>query len=268
MKTVSNANRRIVLSLMFVATLGLTLPSASAMNTPDFDKTLNVVQGQNIELVYTGNAADDPHSVLVTHLSKPGSPNGVQDDPSVFTESCMDTVTGGFPNDKRIVFPGAGDTATFELRNAAGTDAIEIRGIDAGETITIPFGASDTVLVTVSSTVDVNGVTVTDTTFTAKWVQITPGVIGSASATVDAIGAWTWSSCGYDTTSATPDNSDLAWNHNESLLVSEPIGGEILAINSAALLIAGLTTSAIWIVPAVGAVAGTAVTLYKLRQKQ
>ncbi len=48
----------------------------------------------------------------------------------------------------------------------------------------------------------------------------------------------------------------------------EPIGGEILAINTAALLIAGLTTSAIWMVPAIGAVAGTAVTLYKLRQKQ
>jgi len=45
-----------------------------------------------------------------------------------------------------------------------------------------------------------------------------------------------------------------------------PVGGEILPINSAALLIAGISTSAIWIFPTVGTIVGTSIALYKLRK--
>jgi len=45
-----------------------------------------------------------------------------------------------------------------------------------------------------------------------------------------------------------------------------PVGGEILPINSAALLIAGISTSAIWIFPTVGTIVGTGIALYKLRK--
>ena len=45
-----------------------------------------------------------------------------------------------------------------------------------------------------------------------------------------------------------------------------PVGGEILPINSAALLIAGISTSAMWILPTVGTIAGSGLALYKLRK--
>jgi len=258
MKQVSKNYRGFIIALMFVATLGLTLPSASAMNTPDFSKTGNIILNQVIEITYTGNAADDPHSVLVTQIAKPTAPTGAKADPAVNTQSCRDTSPG--------LNPAAGDAAVFELRNAAGTDASEIRDIDDGETITIPFGVTDTVLATVSSTVDVNGVAVTDTTFTAKWVQITGGVTGSALAKLDITGAWTWQSCGYDTTDGAP-NGDLAWSHDESFLVSEPIGGEILPINSVSLVVAGLAANTMLLIPVIGAMAGAGFAILRLHKK-
>ena len=255
--------------IMFAITLGMTMiPSSSAMMSPNFDRTANVVLGQTMTLMYLGDPADDTHSVLVTHLVKPGTLTGAVADPSGFTQSCNDVDAS---NNKQLTFPSAGDQSVLELRtvgaSVAATLPIEIRGLDDGETVSVTFGGSPLVLITVVGTVDINGNTVTNTTFPAQWFNITSGASGSTATNLDILGVWDWDSCGYDFTQSAP-TSDLAWSHSESIQVNEPVGGEILEINSAALLIAGLTTSAIWMIPVVGAVAGTAVALYKLRQKK
>ena len=49
-------------------------------------------------------------------------------------------------------------------------------------------------------------------------------------------------------------------------VVITAVGGEIISVDTAALVIAGLTTSVIWIVPTLVTVTGIGVTLYKLRK--
>jgi len=48
--------------------------------------------------------------------------------------------------------------------------------------------------------------------------------------------------------------------------VVSPVGGEIIPVNTIALVIAGLTTSGIWMVPTLASVAGIGITLYKLQK--
>ncbi len=45
-----------------------------------------------------------------------------------------------------------------------------------------------------------------------------------------------------------------------------PVGGSILSVDASALLIAGLFTTPLMVIPIVGAAAGTAFTIYKLRK--
>ncbi len=46
------------------------------------------------------------------------------------------------------------------------------------------------------------------------------------------------------------------------------VGGEFLPIDSTALMLAGLQTSAVWILPAVAGLAGTGYYLIKFRNKE
>ncbi|MFQ5440813.1 MAG: hypothetical protein ACE5DL_05055 [Nitrosopumilaceae archaeon] len=47
--------------------------------------------------------------------------------------------------------------------------------------------------------------------------------------------------------------------------VEKPVAGELLSVNSSALVIAGLTGSAAWMIPAVAGIAGAGIYLVKLR---
>lgn len=68
-----------------------------------------------------------------------------------------------------------------------------------------------------------------------------------------------------------PPTKDSEWTcdgHSFFQLTGNPntVSGELLSLDTTALLIAGLTSSAIWFVPALAAIAGTGIYLIKLRK--
>ena len=82
----------------------------------------------------------------------------------------------------------------------------------------------------------------------------------------------------YDQVSTTPELVQLTLNelnamfnpHDASLvcgspIVPEQVAGELLPINTSALMIAGLTASAVWMIPAVAGLAGVGIYLIKFR---
>jgi len=108
------------------------------------------------------------------------------------------------------------------------------------------------------------------TPLTAEWhrlsnvlVQGTQTVV-ALSANSDqttATGAYTGVTCGPEEVTF-GNNYQVPINFN----VIEPVGGEIISINTTALLMAGLTTSGMWMIPTLGVIAGSVITIYKIRK--
>ncbi len=138
------------------------------------------------------------------------------------------------PNFWNIPTPTAGPT----LPAAANEDSITVSFPDAGIISTTQNGAFSA---TLANTV---------------WLQI--GTSPNAPDTL--LGAWTFETCVMDT------GIGIGGGDFDGFVVQEPVGGEMLSINTSALLIAGLATSGMWIVPTIGAIAGIGIAAYKLRK--
>src|SRR3990172_9067614 len=172
-----------------------------------------------------------------------------------------------------VDLPGAGGnvpvtTATWRLRNIADTEDIRYF-LPSGSSLSVPFGAitgySNTVVTGVGGakfTTDgtdpaISG-TATTSPVAAKWVSVVGGPILAPNTA--RVGIYQIATCGTEP----PSNSGM--EASGAFEATLQVGGEILSINSAAVLIAGISTSAIWMFPTVGAIVGTSIALYKLRK--
>ena len=82
---------------------------------------------------------------------------------------------------------------------------------------------------------------------------------------MDALGIWSFGFCGNDGVN-NPNVNEQVSKNVESWQVVLPVGGEILQLDSAALMIAGLSTGMIWLAPVVLGGAAAAFGVYRLRK--
>jgi hypothetical protein len=99
----------------------------------------------------------------------------------------------------------------------------------------------------------------------AKWVNITPvgSGFGVDADNTDTTGSYNWASCGVDKGGNPTDK----YSRSESFNIELPVGGELLPISMAVLLVNGVSQSALWLIPLA---AGAAITLigFQVHKKQ
>lgn len=245
-----------------IALLGILafaiIPQASAM-TPQFQVLPSPVGlSKDVTLTYEGQAAQDTHTVLLTRVHEPGATaaQGNSDAAGIYDDCDPLNII-----DKASV---PADPVQWELRNFDGPDVgepFQIFGLDEGDMVMFSFGKGlASVPVTVIDGGDANPVTVSAAN--VVWVNIHPTSVAVDNLDID--GQWRWESCGTESDLGAGPLGD--WDSEQSIIVVIPVSGEILPISTTALLLAGLSTSTMWIVPAIGAFAGISVTLYKLRR--
>ena len=114
-------------------------------------------------------------------------------------------------------------------------------------TVDPAFGNGGTHTMTISANGAVPGGTV-------EWVELTQG---AGTDQTDLAGLYLYGNCSQQGGSA-----DTA---TKTFFVEFPVGGEILPINTSALLLAGLTTNALWILPALAVAAGAGIVVLKFQ---
>lgn len=272
MKLKNNILRLSSITVLLAVTISLSATSAMAM--PGLGQgtiPATPVQGQTTNLQLTGSMGSAPHTFVSVRTFEPGlgvsapgghAINGIGPLPNTFFSPCTTDPT--MPISDGVV-------KSWDLMHgtAAGTKVVAQFNIAMPfDILSISFGTgagAETVLYNGGALVAAN-VADAGTPDVYHWEQIatspSPGVRDDNTNILTSGGNfYTYIDCGSEAAANPAFFDDHDW------ATQEPIGGEILAINTAALLIAGLSTSAIWMIPAAGAVAGTAVTLYKLRQK-
>jgi len=247
---VSNA-KKLSGIILLLGTVGLLTisPSVDAMMTPDFDTDpLFPVQGGTVDLIWTGDQPDAPHQVNNIRVLPP-SASGITNTGNADTVADQGTCTAGA---KELRKPSAADDGhVFELQETA-SKAISFFIADAGHTITVPFpnGPGGTVSITAS------GAGTSASMGTAKWVDITDSLTPQAPA-LDETGFYSIDSCGTD--------DGGPWKLEETLEAKPPVGGALLAIETTSLLIAGATSSAMWILPVLGLAVAGSIALLKFQ---
>jgi len=237
--------------LVFVIIGIMTMPSASAMDTPNFDTIpVTVPQGGALTLKYSGDIAKDPHTVLLTRMIQAGvTPNGGLTDSATSPGAASNCAL-------KIRQVLAVDGDQWELRhNVGGGQPVIITGLDVGESVSIPFVAGAVAITRVGTV----GVSSLDAAQTAVWFDIRPG--GGSAANTNVVGQMSWESCGTDTGVGVL----LDWEHKEQIQVVVPVGGEILPINTTSLLIAGFSSNPFWILTMLAITAGAAFTLLRFQ---
>ena len=240
-----------------IALLGILvfaiIPQASAMTAQTIVIPSIVGIGNDVVLTYEGQTAQDTHTVLLTRVHEPtaNSPHTLitgDSDAAGTYDDCSDKIdlSASVPNN---------DPPQWEARNFDGPDAgepFQIFDLDMCDTVSFAFGKglpSVPVITSGAVTVSANKIV---------WVDIFP--VTPTADNLDLEGEYKWESCG------TESNGAGNWETTQSIIVVIPISGEILPISTTALILAGVSTSAIWLVPVIGAFAGIGLTLYKVRR--
>jgi len=250
-----------VVILFSTISILLILPvhDVSAMMSPGMDIIPDPqVQGGTVVLEYDGDTNDAPHDIYLTRVAGAGViPLSFNSDSDGTARNVCEP---GAKIDKTI----AGDGDMWELRNTAGTKVVEIHIEDVGDTVSIPFGTGADVAITIVGNVltkaiidDGNGGT---TVTMAKWINITP--FSAVADNTDIVGNYKWASCGVD-----EGGPGDPYDRSETFKIEKPVGGELLPISMAVLLVNGVSQSALWLIPLA---AGAAITLigFQVHKKQ
>ena len=154
----------------------------------------------------------------------------------------------------------------YQLMDADG-DLVGYRLLAAADFVQVPWGHGIFIpalqVQTSAGGSLVKGATTTAATFPLHWEEVDDGNPLTADDTSNVTplpDIYRLASCGTE--------GPLALNYQDSgaFVIVLPVGGDILPIDASALLIAGLFTTPLMILPVVGAAAGTALTIYKLRK--
>lgn len=179
----------------------------------------------------------------------------------------------------RVHFPGTGThTVGFTFGNGNPVELVGFAGTP------VPFDGGTVGVVHQWPNPFVNDVIADTVDLPLHWVSVAnlPGTLPlSTGGLADLIGPtqlgnWFGQSCGFADilhnavfdTPADMDNMDIDDNPGgilETFQVLQPVGGEILSIDTTALLIAGASANALWILPALALAAGAAFTVLKLQ---
>jgi len=242
------------MAILLVAVGAMMLPAMpSAMAMPDVSSGCfpsPVVAGADCEIKVTANG-----DATVEELNVYES-DGANTNPDTFDSG--DSSACPLPNDDVSL-------SVWELKNTGNTARIQAF-LPQGETMKVLF-KSGTVTVTVSSVG--SGLTTDGTTpdasdpesVSAIWDDINNSVAASTG-TLTPPDLYFILACGEDILIG----QNLNYQSNGIFQNQVPVGGELLQINTAALLVAGISTSSLWMIPILGAVVGYGV--YRLSTKK
>ena len=257
------ANKLLSLVILFAGVgvlLVSALPSVMAMNmspSAGTDPPTPVVGGTMTVILQAGPNLD--HVDGIVRIYEPGKA------PTSNTNQFQSGDCSFAPT----VGPGPANRKVIEFRQASDDTKINrYRMNSAGDELRIPV-TSGTVTPTKIGTVtleDNDGV----------WKRVEGGAGSGLPDSIDfftiAVGAsYRLASCGYDfgtSPSGDPVGTTEQFNVNTPIPTQLPVAGEILPIDTTALLIAGITSSPMWILPALGVAAGVAVALLKFQLRK
>lgn len=255
--TSSNAKRFSSITIMLFAITALLTSAPAAMAAPDpsIGGSTTTQNGAGIITISVG-AGTPPIS---------GEAIRVYDQPKAAT-----AVDGACP----MSDPAVEGVTTWELRaDSDTTKIIDYRfpvGSASGTSVKVSFGtgigiSGSPVTVTVDSPAELSvggvfqgaGVSVQ-----GRWVEITDnvGTTGATAPSTNRLGLYAVVTCGLE--GGQP--SEVSGN----LSVVKPVGGEIIPVSTTALLLAGVSTSALWLVPLAAVAAGAfAVLRFQILRK-
>jgi len=248
------------MAILLVAVGALMIPAMpSAMAMPGPAMTFipgTAVQGQTItiELLADTNFLDTEIEML--RVSSPGK----GDITEVLTQINIPLLTlnlGSSCDNGLYDATNPGNVPVWELQR--NNMRVGISFDDAADGVQVTFGGGGTPTVT-----EIGTVVISPGAGTYDWVQLTPG-LGAVADNLDVVGAYLTGTCGGDKMDT---GNKGAYADFPSLFVDPPVAGVLLPINTSALLIAGITTSAIWLVPVIGGAVAAGFTLYKLQPKR
>ena len=189
--------------------------------------------------------------------------------PALFPVNGMSLVMYEAPESPQVVPPFVGDTCLIPIIPAVATNNIWrledgsgtiVRfSIAAGGNAVVTFGAGGTPTVTVSGV----GSSVTPPSPAYVWADKVGGngiqADNLALLTADVGGDYQLGICGREGAAQT------AFQGFSAVSTQKPVAGEILPINTTALLIAGISSNPIWVLSALAVIAGGAFTLLRLQ---
>ena len=259
MITSSKVIRSLTMITLFAsigALLSTGVPDAFAMNSPQVGQNPNIpVVGGSLDLIVNGGTANElPHEKGIIRVYEPGySPSvggGVH--PLVCDFNSI-VALGGFT---------AGQGRVWEFRQAGNTAVANEYSITlTTDSLKVRFGVNGATVTPVKTA----GVTLDDNQ--GVWVQVAgslnPGNMDDVIdiLTTDAGKAYRMATCGYDQPNSVTSQYDI----NDPFDTQPLVGGSIIGIDTTALLIAGISTSQLMILPALGIVAGGAFALLKFQ---
>lgn len=155
----------------------------------------------------------------------------------------------------------------YQLMDADGA-LVGYRLLAAGDFVQVPWGHGVFInalqVQTSAGGSLVKGATTTAPTFPLHWEEVNDGNTATADDTSNVSplpDSYRLASCGVEGGGAGQNYQDSG-----GFQIVLPVGGSIIPVDASALLIAGLFTTPLMMIPAVGAAVGTAFTIYKLRK--
>ena len=247
----NNVKRTSSFTILFLAMAALmisTVPAAMASPGLGTGTTPTTpVLGSTMTVNVIGTPGSAPNDKVSIRMFEPQTPAiTVPLDQGVFTDPC--TTAGVMPD-------GTATYRAWDLYHGAVIAQFEITS--GGDVLRVSFGNG-----AVSQTVTYNAVPIAAANIddlgagTWDWKQTaaspSPGTADDViDVLVTAAPFYTFIACSNESTAASPGTFD-----DQNFKTQKPVAGTILPINTAALLIAGISTSALWLVPLVAVAAG------------
>lgn len=249
----------IVILFAAIAASGIsTIPSAMAMLSPSLSATpLPVIQGGITILKITGAGDNTPPHLL--GMIRVFDPN------LVVSGGAGSTFGTGACTPRGAT--GAGSAWDLETSNGG---LVVYKLAAATDTLEVTFGGGSSGIFPVVTLTDISGSsTVTAGTPGYKWTEVAAiNANGLPDNTlVDTTASpYTFYTCGFDSVAgADPISGTFQYNADIPFTTKKPVGGTILPIDTTALLIAGASVNAIWLLPVL---AGLAVGVFTLLRFQ
>ncbi len=245
-RSINDARRLSSITIMFLAVgaVGFSMtPDSFAMNSPSASTTPSiVVTGTNqITLIVTGDGIGNLNSKIRVF-----SPNHPALAAPTSTSPCsLITPMGGFIAWDLVHF---GTNVPYVFTLNLGPDPQDAVKIKFGNT---PVGGF---------LVNIVGAPIVSTNGLVEWKEVVSGLKNTDTVSQVVGDIHRYDVCGFDTNQ--PNQYDVLNNWT----IQAPVGGSILAIDTTALLIAGVFSTGLWMIPAAAAGISAGLALYKIRR--
>lgn len=246
----------IISSIAALSTSGLQIAFANSPSVSADPAPMLVGTGQNKITLSSSNDNSKPHTDVKIEVGEPtvsfagdGTPETSADPPVDGSPggTCTLPAVSANPNTRSVWVLRDAATGTVDVKLTTGT-------VGNPGSISIPFKPG-TVTITSSG-----GAAAVGNPTSGQWVDIT---INAAPAAINFVGSYKLGHCGYDGFGQTGSQNSV-YGTAATVPAQLPVGGEIIPISATALILAGMSTNTLWLIP-LGAIAGGAFAVLRFQ---